>query len=499
MLGRQHNLTEPGGAGSHAQYLWWFVAIVMCLYIAALNGGPLYYYDSGGYLDNGSKALQELGLWTTPTSEQATHSVQTAAGDGTVNGSRSLLYSLISAGFALFVGASAVPFAHLGLILATVWLVARILVRELPNMPMVGTVVGMCFLAAGLGALPFYVAYLMPDIFAGILILLAAIMIAIPGRLTVFEALAMLALGLGAVLSHPSHLLLVAGLVLVALLVGLLVRQNYWWRPVLMLAAMAGGGVAERAAFTAVADKALDAEVFYYPFLTARLIQDGVGYAQLNATCPNEEKPTCKLHQALSLSDDPMRLTASHIIFETAPHLASFRLLPAADQKMVADAQVAFAVETLLDRPMGVIGAVVGNTLSQLRMFSIEMTIPEEDVIIGLQQIPNLPAGLVQQGGLKRSDGAWIARVDRAHEIYYLLSLILVVGLALWPGLLPKELRLLVVVVALGLLGNAFICGAVSQPANRYGARVIWLVPFVAALLVSYVLGQRAASKSKEL
>ena len=168
MLGRQHNLTEPGGAGSHAQYLWWFVAIVMCLYIATLNGGPLYYYDSGGYLDKGSKALQELGLWTTPASEQATHSVQTAAGDGTVNGSRSLLYSLISAGFALFVGASAVPFAHLGLILATVWLVARILVRELPNMPMVGTVVGMCFLAAGLGALLLRQRWLFGQWFQGV-------------------------------------------------------------------------------------------------------------------------------------------------------------------------------------------------------------------------------------------------------------------------------------------------------------------------------------------
>jgi hypothetical protein len=36
--------------------------------------------------------------------------------------------------------------------------------------------------------------------------------------------------------------------------------------------------------------------------------------------------------------------------------------------------------------------------------------------------------------------------------------------------------------VALALLGNAFVCGALSNPHDRYGARMVWLAMFVAIL-----------------
>jgi len=472
-------------------FLWWVLALVVTLSVAAINGGPLYYFDSGGYLDNGIKALGQLGLWQPEVTQTGASTGTGGADDGTVNGSRSLLYSVLSAGISVFLGTSMMPFFHSILLLVSVFVFFRILTREVSGLPQVSTMSGLAIVAAGAGSLPFYVAYLMPDIFAGILILLAAVMIAVPSRLTVVETLFLLVVGVAAVLAHPSHLLLVGGLVFVALLVGLLARQPGWWRAVALLAAMAGGGVAERAAFTAVADKALDAEVIYYPFLTARLIQDGVGYDQLNAVCPNDENPTCALHAALSLSDDPMRLTASHIIFETAPGLGSFRLLSAEDQQKVADAQVAFAVETLLDRPMGVVGAIVKNTFSQLGMNSIWMTVPDLNVVRGLQQIQNIPDGLIQDGRLTIVDRGWIDTLDRIHTGYYLATFAAAFIMLLWPGLLPKEIRLIAVVVALGLLGNAFICGAISQPADRYGARVIWLVPFVAAIMFGYVFNRR--------
>jgi hypothetical protein len=39
------------------------------------------------------------------------------------------------------------------------------------------------------------------------------------------------------------------------------------------------------------------------------------------------------------------------------------------------------------------------------------------------------------------------------------------------------------VVLGLGILVNALVCGGISQPATRYGARVIWLLPMLATLL----------------
>ncbi len=37
-----------------------------------------------------------------------------------------------------------------------------------------------------------------------------------------------------------------------------------------------------------------------------------------------------------------------------------------------------------------------------------------------------------------------------------------------------------------GILANALVCGGISQPATRYGARVIWLLPLAATILVLF-------------
>ena len=47
---------------------------------------------------------------------------------------------------------------------------------------------------------------------------------------------------------------------------------------------------------------------------------------------------------------------------------------------------------------------------------------------------------------------------------------------------MPAPLGELAAAVALALLANAFVCGALSNPHDRYGARVVWLAMFVAIL-----------------
>jgi hypothetical protein len=41
------------------------------------------------------------------------------------------------------------------------------------------------------------------------------------------------------------------------------------------------------------------------------------------------------------------------------------------------------------------------------------------------------------------------------------------------------DLTLLAATVTLALLGNAFICGVISGPHDRYGARMVWVATFV--------------------
>jgi hypothetical protein len=53
------------------------------------------------------------------------------------------------------------------------------------------------------------------------------------------------------------------------------------------------------------------------------------------------------------------------------------------------------------------------------------------------------------------------------------------------------HLQRLACTVALALMANAFVCGALSNPHDRYGARMTWL-----AVLVVLLAHWRADSKS---
>jgi hypothetical protein len=49
----------------------------------------------------------------------------------------------------------------------------------------------------------------------------------------------------------------------------------------------------------------------------------------------------------------------------------------------------------------------------------------------------------------------------------------------------------LAAVVTFALLANAFVCGALSNPHDRYGARMVWLATFTVAMALIGVYEQR--------
>jgi hypothetical protein len=65
----------------------------------------------------------------------------------------------------------------------------------------------------------------------------------------------------------------------------------------------------------------------------------------------------------------------------------------------------------------------------------------------------------------------------------HLLVVVLALPLLVWGAWRGQGLTLAFVLFLLAaVLGNALICGGLSAPHPRYGARIIWLLP-VAALL----------------
>ncbi|MCY1126685.1 hypothetical protein OU426_07465 [Frigidibacter sp. RF13] len=460
--------------------LWLLAATLAVFSVLIVNGRPLFYFDTMGYYEQGMAALRSLGLLPAP------EALASAGGSGatphTVDGSRSPFYSLLAGLFAAAGAFDLLILFNVGVLVATLWLVAQI-VRRL-HAPALDPVVltALAIIAGSLGSLPFYVAYLMPDLMAPVLLIAVAAITAFGREMRPGELLAAFLLASVAIVSHLSHYGIAAAMVPAVALVAVLAGRRRWWLPPLILLAIVAVGYAQQQAFRMVAAKTVKSDVVIQPYITARLIQDGPGYDWLEAHCPDSAIATCKLWDALHISDDPYRLTASHILFETSKRLGSYRLMTPEDQKAVADAQIGFFSDVLKEMPLAVAGALIANTLKQSAMVSVDMTIPTDQIVRRNRVVTETLSGPLLRGRLAE-DRRWIDTSVRLHRTYYAAALVLSVILLLGPGL-PKGLRVFGVMVLLGVLANAFVCGGISQPANRYGARVIWLVPMLAAMLL---------------
>jgi len=478
--------------------IWLALVALAGLSVFFINGGALSYFDSPAYVDQGVKILNQLGLFKEATSDGAAATGAALAGaDNTVNGSRSAVYSLIVGVIAKLGGVGLIPFVNVAVITLAAWLPVRILARLIGTKWSTAALFSLPLIVSMVGALSFYVAFVMPDILTGALLLMIATITVFHPRMHRWELWAVVLFGALAVLSHISHIAIAAALVPVAGLGAWLLGNRRWWIAPLMVALMVLAGVGERAAFRVAAEKVSNAEVVYFPFLTARLIQDGPGWRYLQAKCPASGEKSCALFKALSVSDDPYRLTASHIIFETDPNLGSFKLMSTQDQARVASEQYAFFARVFMWAPVSTSLAMLKNTLKQAAMNSVKMTIPDDEIMTHTRSLYSGVAASFSEGRLMRDKG-WLAVVEPLHTALYVLSLALILVLMIWPGRVPKIAKAFVIMGLLGVLANAFVSGAVSQPADRYGARAIWLLPFLATLMVMIGFGPTAGEPDDE-
>jgi hypothetical protein len=484
--------TKPAAnrAASLSAASWLAAASVGCLGAYIVNGGELFYFDTLGYVDQGLEALEQVGLVdevAVPAEETQTGTAPTPEADAprTVDGSRSAVYSLLAGGLAAMGALDLLVPIHLLAVLLAVWIPARALCRTYRPPHSVAATVSLPVLVASLGSLPFFVAYLMPDIFAPVMLVAIATLTAFVRDLRWWEIALTLALGSFSLMAHLSHQAIGALMVAGALVVTFVVSRRSVVPVIVLVGLIAAVGLAQQAAFRGAAKAVASSEVVIRPFITARLIQDGPGLAYLERNCPDAAIPTCKLYEALSRSDDPMRLTASHIVFQTTPELGSFRLMTEADQVAVAQGQVAFFFDVLREAPFGVAGAFLRNTLVQTIKVDVEMTLQTDSIVSRHAETPGLIDGAFSHGNLTRDIG-WLVPVTAIHAVLYALSLGVILVLLVRPGGTPKDLRVFAVMLLLGILANAFVCGAISQPATRYGARVIWLLPYVATLMLLF-------------
>src|SRR5262249_24993703 len=74
-------------------------------------------------------------------------------------------------------------------------------------------------------------------------------------------------------------------------------------------------------------------------------------------------------------------------------------------------------------------------------------------------------------------------------------SIFIVFALSYWKQRLGPHIAALLMGIVAGVLSNAAISGILSVPLTRYSARVSWLMPFAALLIVFTLLADRRSQR----
>jgi hypothetical protein len=277
-----------------------------------------------------------------------------------------------------------------------------------------------------------------------------------------------------AVASHPSHLGLIAGLLLVGLALRLFV---FLWphlpRPDLKLA---GAALAIALALILGGNFALARGVFLSRsgpvFVFARLMQDGIIQRLLDDTCPQSGYDLCPYRNRLPRNANAW-LWGENSLFHREGGFAHSQV---EDDRMIAD--------SLTRYPLMQVKAALYDSVLQFFMFRTGDGIESQERILKPElshdtpgQLPAYLHARQQRQRIRFED------LNMIHVTVGMLSLLGLILLLYRAGLRGRwNEATLPGLVLLGLIGNAIICGTFSNPHDRYQSRLIWLPALVLLL-----------------
>lgn len=238
------------------------------------------------------------------------------------------------------------------------------------------------------------------------------------------------------------------------------------------------GAITLGAVMLVAANFALAREIAWTPggygIAFGRMLQDGIVARYLADHCPDPAIKLCPYR-------DTLPATADEFLWGDSPfdRLGRFAGLGDEMRKIV--------LESLLDYPIAQLKAALASTAKQLVMvgtgYGIHDDLAHTYGIIE-RYIPDqahaMHAARQQQGEL---DSAF-APINRVHVPVALLSMAVItilIGRALAMARFDA-VATLAASAMVAIVANAFICGVLSGPHDRYGARIAWLATFVAAI-----------------
>lgn len=418
------------------------LATAVLLVPALVNGYPLMFPDSGSYLAL-ALAPEDLPY-------------------------RTLVYpaliSLLQAGSTLW-----------GVVIGQALIVAWLLDQAVALTVHRARTVWLAGLAIGLTlctGLPWYVGQVMPDVFAGTLILAFGLLAAFGDRLPAWRKAALAAIiGLSTAV-HPSHLLLALALLGGAVVAGRMLRSPAHRIALPAIAVLCGLLAVPLVHFLETGRAYLhkSGEIFVF----ARLVEDGIVSRYLDEHCPKPEIGLCAFRDRLPsthnayLWDQPDAFRSIGGWRGSGPEsrmiiLETLRLYPAMH---AGKAFSGFLRQALRVRS--------GDYLNGQNPYStaiLEIALPWEASAYhsALQQRGRLP-------------------FDTLNFLHVPVQLGAVVLLA-WLGIRcwrsgRRQASAFCGLVLVGLMANALTCATLSNTQDRYQSRVVWVAVLAAGVLV---------------
>ena len=415
-------------------------ATLLLLAPAMWNRFPFLQYDSGGY----------LARWF----------------EGYLVPSRSTVYALFAvAGWPLdfwpevFLQAAAAVWI--------IWLVLR--VHGLGDRPLalLGTVAAL----AATTSLPWIADILLTDIFAGTAVLALHLLLFAPAALSRRETAGLVLLIGFAAATHSATF---AVLIAIVAMAGL---ARLYRRDLLPLAALGrgAGAVALGIAMLLGTNFALSGQFAWtpggYAIVFARMMQDGIVVRYLDAHCPDARLRLCPYRHRLPP-------TADEFLWSDGPFNELGRFAGLGDEMRT------IVLESLVEYPGAQIETAISASTRQLvKVESGEGVLNSIWHTYGIIErymptvVPAMRAARQQHGEVS------FRALNEVHVPVALISMLLLPLVLLIGRGDFGDLRLLAATVAVALLANAVVCGALSNPHNRYGARLVWVATFAVALV----------------
>lgn len=424
----------------------WAVAVLIPLFLLApaiWNGYPLLQWDTGGY----------LARWY----------------EGYLVPSRSTVFGLY-----LHLGEGSGFWLNLGIqALATLWIL-QLTLRVLGlAQPFRLLIIGLSLILTT--ALPWLSSMLLTDIFSGLSVLSLFILVVKGDQVSALEKVLLFVLTAFSAATHSATFGVLFGLCLLGLLAKPFLRERIGFVGLAQGALSLVAG----ALMLLSTNYALSGQWAWTPggygVAFGRMLQDGIVARFLNDHCTRETFKLCPYRNELPATadqflwgqsmfdklgrfagmDDEMGYIVVHALREY-PAWQAEAALKATAQQLVAIASGEGNTEWL------------GHTYG-----IIERYIPA--------QAKPMHAARQQRKEINFTAVNWL-HVPVA--LASMLAVLALFALGLWRRQID-DIALLAATVCFTLLGNAMICGIISGPHDRYGARLVWIATFVTLIAAS--------------